>query len=757
MGTRVAVPASLSMQLTGGLFGAFPLFLGGILNTIAVAAVAAWRHPSAAFLVWLGFEILLGIFRIGTLVYGRREIKRDGKPPVLLSAILSCCWAVSLGYGAFLSLGSGDWTLSIIVCLSVAAMVSGMCLRNFGTPRLAATMVVLALVPCAIAGLLSPEPIIVMIGLQLPIFMATILSASFSLHKLLVSRAVALSDLERSESLNDTMLRFSPDYTFILDEQLCILFFNRPYNVTTEYGDRRGEQWLNLLPPEDRNSAMKVMENCKAGRADKLITYYVDTQGQRRWLDVVINRIPDGSNRIIVVARDITDQKASEEKALWMARHDALTGLPNRDLLQDRLDAVLETADDNRMVALLILDVDNFKLINDTLGHDAGDRVLCTFADRLRAAVSEDDMVARTGGDEFAFLLAAECEASIHEAAARIFTQLRKPIEYDGRLLECGASIGASVIPRDGKTRSEILKSADIALYAAKAAGRARLKIFEPAMMDEVEGHQKMLATARRALQGDAIVPHYQPIVSLHNEQIIGFEALLRWRDGDGQMHTPDRMLAAFEDPAVGTQLSECMLERVLEDVRQWHTSGLPFGHVAINAAASDFRTGHFVQSLLDQLERKQIPPSCIHVEVTESVIMGRGASYVENALQELSRRGIRISLDDFGTGYASLSHLNHFPVDQIKIDRSFIRQIGSHNDSATICAAVINLGHSLGLGVIAEGIETAEQEARLLGMRCAMGQGYLYSDAIAAAAVPDAIRRRSFAGAMHSAHSWIG
>jgi diguanylate cyclase (GGDEF)-like protein/PAS domain S-box-containing protein len=750
LGARMQVPDPISVQLRNGLFTSVPIFLGGVLNTIAVASIAAWRHSSALFLGWLAFEIALGVLRFATLMRGRRDLAAGRKPPWLLSAVLSCLWSASVGFGAFICLMSNDWVLATITCLSTAAMVCGICLRNFGTPRLAALMVFLALAPCAVAGLLVTEAVVAIISVQLPVYIMTIFTAAFGLHRLMVSHILAVADLQRSETLNETILQFSPDYTLILDEDLRVVFCNRPYAEVSPYGELLGSEWLDLLPLEHRTAGARVLASATAGESGNLVTHYIDANNQRRWLDVIANKISDGSGRIIIVARDITHQKKSEERALWMAHHDSLTGLPNRALLQDRLDVSLEVADHQSTSALLILDVDNFKVINDTLGHDAGDALLCTFADRLCAALSDGDLVARTGGDEFALIVTAECEAEIQATAERIFAQLREPFCYEGRLLECGASIGASFIPRDGRTRSEILKAADIALYAAKAGGRAQLKIFEPAMMLEVERHQAMIAAARHALQLDTIVPNYQPKVSLATSRVLGFEALLRWRDRDGELRGPDVLRAAFEDPALGSMLSDRMLEKVLDDVSRWLRAGVQFGHVAINVAAADFRSGCFAQTLLDRLRDKGVPPSCIQIEVTETVFLGRGAGYVETALQQLSEEGIRIALDDFGTGYASLSHLNQFPVDLLKIDRSFIQHMGSNADAAAICAAVINLGHCLGLEVIAEGIETPEQEAHLIGVGCDTGQGYLYAGALAAEEVPAVLLRQTIATGSH-------
>jgi diguanylate cyclase (GGDEF)-like protein/PAS domain S-box-containing protein len=740
--TRTKVPPAIADQLKNGLFSSLPIFLGGVINTIILASIATWRHPTTPFIGWLVFEIVLGLIRMTVLLSGKRRVAAGAPPPRLLSAVLSSMWAASVGFGTLLCIVSADWVLATIACLSAAAMVCGICLRNFGTPRLAATMMFLALTPCAVAGCLTAEPILSIISLQLPVFMLTIFSASFSLHKLLVSWMTALGDLERSESLNETILRSSPDHMLILEQDYTVVFYNAPENGI----DQRavvGCNWLTSVHAGDQDSARAALESANAGRPATIVVSRMDMPGERRWFDIAFNKTTDDSGRLIVVARDITHQKKSEEQAIWMAQHDALTGLPNRTLLQHRLDETLARADRGKTAAMLIVDVDNFKSINDTVGHDGGDALLCAFAGRLRGAMSDGDLVARTGGDEFAIILAARSDADIERVAERIFASLREPIQHGSRLMECGASIGASFIPRDGRSRSEIMKAADIALYAAKANGRGQMRIFEPGMMTEVERHQMMIASARYALHQDAIVPHYQPKLSLRTSEVTGFEALLRWRDRDGQVRSPDTLSAAFEDPVLGAQISDRMLEKVLDDVALWSRAGLPFGHVAINVAGVDFRRADFAQWIVGSLAARNLPPDCLQIEVTENVFLGHGTHDVERALKTLSQHGIRIALDDFGTGYASLSHLTQFPVNLLKIDRSFIRQIGSSANAEAITSTVINLGHCLGLEVVAEGIETAAQEAYLRGIGCDTGQGFLYSRAVPAEAVPACLAPR--------------
>lgn len=737
LGTKEPVPTPLKAQLEGGLYSSLPIFFGGVFNSVAIAAIAAWRHPNEMFFAWLGLEIVIGLLRLPIVVHGQRAITAGRPHPATLATCLACAWSASVGYGAFISLTSGDWILASIVCLSAAAMVCGICLRNFGTPRLAALMAMLMLAPSAIAGLMTTEPVMMIISIQLPIFTITIFAAAFSLHRMLVSRMTALEALEKSERFSRTILESSPDYTLIVRETGEIIFCNRPSPGPINSPSLIGANWISFLPDEDQEAARHMFSAAINGGRGNFVISSPDERGNIRWFDVIASPIFDGSGRVIVVSRDITHQKNSEEQALWMARHDPLTRLPNRAVLQDRLDSLLMKNGCGVSAALLIVDVDNFKTINDTLGHDAGDALLCVFADRLLSALRPRDLVARTGGDEFAFIVEAANDADVVEIAQEVYDVLAKPFVHDGRTLDCGASIGASLIPRDGSTRSEIMKAADIALYAAKANGRGQLKIFEPSMKAEVERREAMMASARLALQLDRVVPWFQPKVSLRGSRIVGFEALMRWTDTEDAVRGPDEVMAAFNDPSLGAALSERMLEHTLDQMRTWLKAGVTFGHVAINATAADLRREGFADSMIAAMAQRAIPPTLLQIEVTETVFLGHNSSHVEAALRALSSHGVRIALDDFGTGYASLSHLNQFPVDLLKIDRSFIGLLGRSADAEAISCAVINLGRSLGLEVVAEGIETEAQVTQLLELGCNTGQGFLYSEAIPGSEVP--------------------
>ena len=434
----------------------------------------------------------------------------------------------------------------------------------------------------------------------------------------------------------------------------------------------------------------------------------------------------------------------AEANAAHLAFHDSLTGLPNRALFQLRLEELTSGEQADRGFALLLLDVDEFKLTNDTLGHDAGDAVLLAFAARLMLATRPDDCVARLGGDEFALLLMGKNDPAELEAfSAKLLERLREPIEHEGKPIHCRASIGASRCNGADIARN-MLKHADLALYEAKASGRGAFRLYDPTMWSGMLVRREMLSIASAALEGDFIQPFYQPKVHLQTGEIVGFEALLRCCLPGQQPKGPDCILAAFEDTTLAVKLSDRMVDRVIENILQWREAGLPFGHVAINAALAELRRGDFAERLLSKLRHAGIPPECIQVEVTESVLLGQGIDHVERTFTELAEAGIRLALDDFGTGFASLTHLKRFPIEIIKIDRSFVRDLQVDAEDGAIVDALIGLGKALKIEVIAEGIETRPQRDFLAALGCAVGQGYLFGSASPAKSIPELLRRES-------------
>jgi len=499
-----------------------------------------------------------------------------------------------------------------------------------------------------------------------------------------------------------------------------------------------------LIHPDDTGTFDALMAGAQDGDVDfpfqaTMRVARADT-GAERWIGTSGWKTlgPTGElARVIVTVRDVTDEKTAEQRIRWTANHDTLTGLPNRLCFQEAIAAAMSPDGAGGCFGLLLLDVDHFKQVNDTLGHDAGDALLKALGERLVGAFRSSDVVARLGGDEFAVVVRGITgPTELAELAEHALERLREPFRYQGRVLDGRASMGATLFPDDAATIDDLLKNADTALYAAKAAGRGKLVLFRPEMMAELQDRSAMLLRAQDALDGGWVRPFYQPKVELGTGRLVGFEALLRWsRPGTG-VQRPAQILAAFEDIDLANALSDRMLDRTIADIRGWRAAGLGFGHVAINASAAEFRRDDFAERILARLDAASVPPTCMEVEVTETVFLGREGERVQKALETLCAAGVKIALDDFGTGYASLSHLKQFPVDTIKIDRSFLAGLSENTDDAAIVRAVLKLGQSLDIKVVAEGIETWSQARYLRAHGCDLGQGYLFGRPVPAGRV---------------------
>ncbi|MCS0493519.1 EAL domain-containing protein [Ancylobacter sp. MQZ15Z-1] len=503
---------------------------------------------------------------------------------------------------------------------------------------------------------------------------------------------------------------------------------------------------LSHFPPEARQQFLRKFETALDQREPFEIELpFVNAHGHHRLVRKSCELEVDGNGvvRAFGILQDITEQKEAEQRMWHMANHDALTGLPNRGLMRDKLDAALRRARrSGKHVGVLLADLDQFKDVNDTLGHDAGDALLIEAARRLSNCVREVDTVARLGGDEFIILLTGiDGPQEGMVAAQRILAALSSPFVYRRTALSCRASIGVTMAPAHGTDPSTLLKNADIALYRAKAAGRGVAVEYDPQMQQATESRIQLSARVRLALENGEFLPYYQPKVCLNTGAIVGFEALLRWRHPRKGLLGPQEFGQVFEDADLSVAIGERLLALTTRDMASWMELGCSFGHVALNVSSPEFARGELPERILSALDSAGVPPERLVVEVTETVFLGRTAQTVRQSLQALHQAGVFIALDDFGTGYASLSHLKQFPVDRIKIDRSFVHDIEHDIDDAAIVRAVINLGQSLGIETVAEGVETPAQAAYLRSNGCDFAQGFLYSKALPAARVPGLLK----------------
>lgn len=441
-------------------------------------------------------------------------------------------------------------------------------------------------------------------------------------------------------------------------------------------------------------------------------------------VNISVVRNPQGEiTHYVEQFSDISLQKQFEERITYLAYRDPLTDLPNRTLLRDRVEQAMAMAQrEGNGLVLLFLDLDRFKNINDSLGHAVGDQLLCEVARRLSLVVRTTDTVGRLGGDEFLLLLpGADAEAAT-AVAQKIMESLSEPCRLAGHELNTSPSIGIALCPRDGRSFDELLKSADTAMYRSKEQGRNTYSFFSPEMNEEVSQRIVLEGRLRRALDFDEFELFYQPQYDIHGQQLVGAEALIRWRDGDGGYVSPGVFIPVAEESSLIENIGTWVLNEACRQARAWMDLGHPL-RVSVNFSARQFAAKAAVENVERALVRHGLPGDLLEIEITESLLNNLG--YTANVLHALRERGIHISVDDFGTGYSSLAYLKRYPIDRLKIDQSFVREIDADSDDLAISTAVITLGHSLGMKVIAEGVETQQQLDILRGLGCDEVQGY--------------------------------
>lgn len=434
----------------------------------------------------------------------------------------------------------------------------------------------------------------------------------------------------------------------------------------------------------------------------------------------------------VIVFHDVTAAKSMAAKMAHLARHDYLTQLPNRALLNDHLaQAIAFTDRHERHLSVLFLDLDHFKHTNDSLGHAVGDKLLQAVAGRLSACVRVSDTVSRQGGDEFLVLVSDEKKAEDAALTAeKILIALSAPYLIDQHELHVTASIGISSYPDDTRNPETLIKNADMALYQAKGSGRNNFQFFEPAMNLRAVERQLILARLQLALRGQEFVLHFQPKVNLQSGRITGAEALLRWMHPDWGLTLPGRFITIAEECGLIVPIGRWVLREACLQARRWQEAGLDLGALAVNVSALEFRRNDFVGSLKAILGETGLAPAALQLEITESVLM-QDAEASAQILRQLKEMGVGLAVDDFGTGYSSLSYLTQFPIDVLKIDRSFVQAIGSSPENGIVISAIIAMGTSLNQQVVAEGIEHSHQLRFLKDRGCTEGQGHFFSAAV--------------------------
>lgn len=556
----------------------------------------------------------------------------------------------------------------------------------------------------------------------------------------------AKEELAESRSMFETLFRTVPvplvvvkaDGTIINTNDAAVSYFGASQEALGI--QNIDELYIN---PRDRN--LFIAELKREGRVSNFETLVRLADGSIRNVLLAGTAFEIGGvASIITGVIDITEHKATEERIWRAASHDPLTDLPNRALFQSRFEqALAEAMRDARMIGLFLIDLDDFKAINDIMGHDAGDIFLKEIAKRLRQTIPDVDMVARLGGDEFVVIVSTALDHShMQILAERILAELRRPFLYKDTPIIGRASIGIALYPEHDSKPTDLMKDADLALYAAKAQGRNRAVLFTPDMRNFIEQGVSITQDIHAALRERQIVPFYQPKLNLETGQIIGFEALARWQHPKLGLLTPASFPSAFEDPDLSIIFGEYMFRAVASDIRRWLDEGVNCGRIAVNLSTAQFSWVGLAKRLLEIVQGANVPPERLDVEITETVFLGKSSAHVATALKQFHESGVKIALDDFGTGYASLIHLKQFPVNEIKIDQSFVKGIERDTENAAIVIAVIQLGKSLHMDVIAEGVETLEELQFLQSHGCLYIQGNLYAKPMQAEDVPTFIRQ---------------
>jgi diguanylate cyclase (GGDEF)-like protein len=455
--------------------------------------------------------------------------------------------------------------------------------------------------------------------------------------------------------------------------------------------------------------------------------------------DVDIHALARG-DELGTIVRSLEVFQANVSQIAFLAHHDPLTRLPNRILFRDRLEQALAMLDRDLGLAVLCLDLDRFKLVNDTLGHPVGDELLRQVADRLQACVREGDSVARLGGDEFAVILVRITDpAAVERLATRIIEVVGSDYEIDGHVISIGTSVGMAMAPADGSISSVLLKNADTALYGAKANGRGTSCFYEDSMNAALQRRREIEVGLRQAIALGEFRLHYQPLVHTGSRRAAGFEALIRWQHPVEGMVSPDLFIPVAESTGLIGAIGQWVLSRACLDAATWPDDI----KIAVNLSPSQFKDKNLVKGVRDALAASLLPAHRLELEITESVLLHDSRSIL-GILREIKDLGVQISMDDFGTGYSSLSYLRSFPFDKVKIDQSFIRDLPGDSSAVAIVRAIVGLSATFGMSVTAEGVETEAQAEQLEHEKCTYLQGFLFSRPVPAANVPALIERLS-------------
>jgi diguanylate cyclase (GGDEF)-like protein/PAS domain S-box-containing protein len=565
--------------------------------------------------------------------------------------------------------------------------------------------------------------------------------------------------VEQSERLHRFMVEHSPDLIYTLDDEGRFLFVNdrfesllgfsrdevlgRHYSTVVAEGDRELVRYVFNERRCDQRAAANVEVRLKIrhGHAashyeNRCVVAMLSAVGVYDGVDGAGRKPPGAFLGTYGVARDITERKVAEETVSFQAFHDHLTQLPNRRLFKDRLElAITQARRSGGMVGVMFIDLDHFKRVNDSYGHDQGDELLKHVAQALRRCVRAGDTVARQGGDEFTVLLPDLTEPDDAAViAGKIVEELDVPLlGAGGQALHASASIGMAVFPRDGTSADALLKHADVAMYKVKTSGRNAYRFFSTEMDEAHHERLNLERDLRRAVQRSELELHFQPRYSVGRNRIVGMEALVRWHHPHLGMLLPDSFINIAEEIGLIRAVTDSVLAQACAQLARWHAAGHAGLRMAVNVSAQEFDRADLVERIAGQVEQHRLPADALEIEIAENVL-SRDVPTVIDRMRQLRERGVRIAIDDFGTGYSSLNYLRRLPINAIKLDHSFVRDLDERHRNSPILKAIIGIADGLDLGLSAEGVETDVQRSLLQNLGCDEMQGYLFSQPVPAA-----------------------
>jgi diguanylate cyclase (GGDEF)-like protein len=746
---RQDVPADIYVSIVDSLFGdSRSLFMGAI--TVAVAMLlSAWKtQEPLLYVVTAGMILVNGARAILIAAYYRQRervttIEAAGRWETAYAIGVSAHVAI-MGVWCVVAFGATDDTFAQFVSVvGTIANLIGIAGRNFGSTRLVLVQILFG-APLVTLALVMPGDIYYgMTGVLLLCFFASLKFISDRLRKTLIDAVITTRDITFLANRFDAALNNMPLGLWMFDAERRLIVSNRRCTeiLGVQPGAFRNGATVHELVQQIARTGIFAAESAKRiaadlesrlSGADSAVLEFDTEDG--RTLALTFQPVKTGGS--IVLLEDVTERKAAAAKINRLARYDAVTGLPNRAFFRDQMEHSLAgIAKRKHACAVLFIDLDQFKQVNDTMGHPFGDSLLCAVADRLRGIVRDTDIVARFGGDEFVILqYPVKHPTEAATLAQQVVEVIGRSFEIEGNQVLIGASVGIAVAPQDGIDADLLLKNADMALYRAKSEGRGAWRFFEREMDVQAQARRSLELDLRTALVEDTFKLYYQPLINLKTRRISTCEALLRWPHPERGMVSPAEFIPVAEEMGLIVPIGRRVLRMACIECTKWPQDV----RVAINLSPTQFRRGNVIAAVREALDESGLAANRLEIEITESVLV-QDTEATRAALVQLREMGVRISLDDFGTGYSSLSYLHSFPLHKVKIDRSFLKDIAGNKRSLTLLRGVARLSSELGLAVVVEGVET-DEELELVTREAAIdeAQGYLFSPAIPGPAIRD-------------------